>query len=605
MLDTSEHSSLMIRNGSNSSSRSGGGDRSGVQGQGTTGAPPLHAPVAAAAQGSRHHFAHSLSELSSPLSLRRHSPSPNRSPAPGLGRDPNKGRVRSQTQSHGNQNLRDSEIRDIQGQYSTRGSTLSKGLAAGENVNKNYTSDAPSMSSQDPHLNHVHSSRTVSPLASAVVPTGSSSGSSRHKDSFPSRTAASPASLPWSHAPHIHSDKDLKRPDKTGSQQLPAHRDSVQQHRDHEHSHRHRHHHHHHRQHHSWSTGGGAGYTGGHLSTIAALAATATAVAAASPTTPVASLPTPIAHTQANTTAGSLGPEATQLQKEQLQQHQQQQQHERQASVASGVGIAVDPVAIRAAAAALKRIQREQSRNAASVLRAATTELDQMSSSTSQRLDAVYGSILTRLGVLQDAVLALRSLALAARATNRRFTFEAEAIAHDFDQQVTQLEAPDLTSGEAGTHREISVVLTPANQQYRLEQLSSRVHRGRQTIQTLAERVAAVHNKVQRWERAEGVWQERTRARLRAFWVIVSSVSLVLVLMVLLAVMLRSPGGGISTETSIKPNHPIGAPDVAATPSPVDGFRLTFPEKTYSANNGEGTTTGEEVDPLRRLLDEL
>lgn len=282
--------------------------------------------------------------------------------------------------------------------------------------------------------------------------------------------------------------------------------------------------------------------------------------------------------------------------------------------MASGFSIPIDPVAVHAAAIALEHIQREQRRNATRVLRAATTELDQLSSSTSQRLDAVYGSILTRLSVLQDTVLALRSLATAARATNRRFTSEAEAVVHEIDQQVMQLEAPDNAASDAATRESIGVVLTPADQQYRLELLSSRVHRGRQTIQQLAERVAMTHNKVQRWERADGVWQERTRARLKTLWVVITSALLALVLMVLLAVMLRSSGGNFSIENTDSAGaqtfgtlgHQTGIRDVASAPSPSGEFHLKFPDRVDSANDGDDTTaTSQKSDPLCRLLDEL
>ena len=409
-------------------------------------------------------------------------------------------------------------------------------------------------------------------------------------------------------------------------QQAQTQQDKQDSHHTHSHehdpSHRHRHRHHHH----SLSTASSVGYMSGHSTTIAALAAAATAVAAASPTTPATTLPNPLARVQTNAAGGFAGPEMDRSQDESLQQQQQQLKQERQASTTSGTGLPIDPAAVRAAAAALERMQREQSRNAARVLQAAAGDLDDLCSSTSQRLDAAYGSVLFRLSALQDTVLALRSLASAARATNRRFTAEAEAITHEIDQQVTQLEVHGHTSG----NKESGVVLTPADQQQRLEQLSERVHRGRQTIQDLAERVETVRSKVQRWEQADRAWQERTRTRLKALWVVVSTA--VLLLVVLLAVMLRLPGGGNAgsaesvenvkvadsadgvdiadsayTMTSRKPNFPPGFTEITSTPVPTGKFYLTFPNRTaHGANGSEGTSaSGQEDDPLQRLLDEL
>ncbi|CAK7211234.1 hypothetical protein SBRCBS47491_001049 [Sporothrix bragantina] len=621
MPDTPETSASAVGNG---------GDRLKVQGQGASGASSTAATATAtqSPQRPRHHFTRSLSELSSPLRLRRQSQSQSQSqsPATNHSQSPSQSQIQNPGQSQ-SQSRRMNGVRDNQDSraQSTQTSVVSAG-AATANGNSNGATTSPS---QSPRLNPLSKSRTAGglsgSLASAAMLTGNYSLPPHQSDATPygpvpsNRTGASSstASPNTSRRPSVHTGKDIYNPDEYRLQQAQTHQDGHHHSHDHDQSHSHSHRHRHRHHHHSLSTSSSVGYMTGHSTTIAALASAATALAAASPTTPAMSMPNAAGHTQTNTTGGFQGSEADRSQDELLQQQQQQ---ERQVSMASGAGLPIDPAAVRAAAAALERMQREQSRNAARVLQAAATDLDELSSSTSQRLDAAYGSVLTRLGALQDTVLALRSLASAARATNRRFTAEAEAITHEIDQQVTQLEVQGHTSNN-NTNKESGVVLTPADQQHRLEQLSARVHRGRQTIQDLAERVETARSRVQRWERADRAWQERTRTRLKALWVIMSSV--VLVLVVLLAVMLRSPGDANSSNndvstgvtgtantgagTSSKPNFPPGFSEIASAPAPSGKFHLTFPNgTTHSASSGDGTTaSNQEDDPLRRLFDEL
>lgn len=60
--------------------------------------------------------------------------------------------------------------------------------------------------------------------------------------------------------------------------------------------------------------------------------------------------------------------------------------------------------------------------------------------------------------------------------------------------------------------------------QKRIEQLQDRVYVGRDRIKSLSERVDLVRERIESWERADREWQERTRRRLKAFWVLTSGV---------------------------------------------------------------------------------
>ncbi|KJR84408.1 uncharacterized protein SPSK_08864 [Sporothrix schenckii 1099-18] len=630
MSNNQERSASAVANTiSNNAGRAGGDQLTGQRANISGTATPVTTPATAtpSPQRPRHHFTRSLSELSSPLRLRRQSQSQiqsqsqnqsqsqiqNHGPASRHNPSSSQGQIQSQTQSRRNTNARDDDsYQDGRGPSSTRTGVASTGSPAnGVSPSPNNTPATPSHS---PRLAPLSKSRTTSglgsTLASAAVLTGNfslaphdpnASSSNTSSRTGASSTTASPTS---SRRPSVQTGKDqynnhpYDESRNMQSQQAEAH-DSARHQR-----------HHHHRHLHNLSTSSTAGYMSSHSTTIAALAAAATAVAAASPTTQTPGMPGTLNHAQpgADTEAADRSQDDMLL------------QQEKQGPAVSGAsrsapGLPIDPAAVHAAAAALERMQREQSRSAARVLHSAVTDLDGMSTTTSQRLDAAYGSVLSRLSELQDTVLALRSLAAAARATNHRFTVETESITHEIDQQVQQLEG-DRT-GSVG--KDGAPVLTPADQQHRLEQLSERVHRGRQAIQDLAERVETVRDRVQRWERADRAWQERTRSRLKALWVIVLSVMLVLV--VLLAIMLGHSGEpaaqegvdvGAQSEASDahgKPNFPPGFPDLASMTASTSKFHLTFPNGTTGGrNNGDRdgpVASDANDDPLQRLFEEL
>ena len=56
------------------------------------------------------------------------------------------------------------------------------------------------------------------------------------------------------------------------------------------------------------------------------------------------------------------------------------------------------------------------------------------------------------------------------------------------------------------------------DQETKIDQLQSRIHGGREKIQSLSERVDVVRDRVESWERAAQEWQNRTRRRLAVIW---------------------------------------------------------------------------------------
>jgi hypothetical protein len=64
--------------------------------------------------------------------------------------------------------------------------------------------------------------------------------------------------------------------------------------------------------------------------------------------------------------------------------------------------------------------------------------------------------------------------------------------------------------------------------------LESRMKSGRDKVEELGTRLAAVKSEIDRWERRELDWQERISRRLRIFWAVVGSAVMVLVVGVVL-----------------------------------------------------------------------
>ncbi|KAK0734840.1 hypothetical protein B0T26DRAFT_608343, partial [Lasiosphaeria miniovina] len=145
-------------------------------------------------------------------------------------------------------------------------------------------------------------------------------------------------------------------------------------------------------------------------------------------------------------------------------------------------------------------------------LKRSLAELESFSTAKTRSLDDTYYSVLEKLGTLQGTIAALKELAELSRQMNSSFSSEAEELVADVSSQLDGLGQFD-------------------DQQERIESLQGRIHVGRDKIRALSDRVDAVRERIENWERADREWQERTRKRLKAVWLVTS---LVIFLMLLL-----------------------------------------------------------------------
>lgn len=131
---------------------------------------------------------------------------------------------------------------------------------------------------------------------------------------------------------------------------------------------------------------------------------------------------------------------------------------------------------------------------------------------TTRRLDDTYYNVLEKLTTLQNTIVALKDLAQASTLTNDGFIAESQAV-------VTEAQAQLDSFGDF------------SEQQARVQALQERVHGGRERIAALSARVDVVRERVEKWERADREWQERTRRRLKIMWGVLFGLGLLILVL--------------------------------------------------------------------------
>lgn len=145
-------------------------------------------------------------------------------------------------------------------------------------------------------------------------------------------------------------------------------------------------------------------------------------------------------------------------------------------------------------------------------LQRSLAELETFASVTTKQLDETYYSFLERLSALQSTIAALKELAQLSQQLNDTFSTETQELVTDISSQFDAFGQFE-------------------DQQKRIESLQSRIDTGRESIRALSGRVDTVRERIESWERADREWQEKTRKRLKAFWVVTSIVIFLVVLL--------------------------------------------------------------------------
>jgi len=204
---------------------------------------------------------------------------------------------------------------------------------------------------------------------------------------------------------------------------------------------------------------------------------------------------------------------------------------------------------------------------------------------TTRRFEDTYYSVLEKLGTLQNTIVALKELAGLSREMNLAFTTEAEELVTDVGSQLDGFGQFE-------------------DQQRRIEKLQSRISAGRDRIKILSKRVDVVGERIENWENADKEWQERTRKRLKAVWVVTS-----ILLFIFLALFLSVQYAPESLENATMRL----ANDSLNTLRNVTGSNTSQSwakskasgSESQDATNGRGTEDLTSPSDLLRVFDEL
>ncbi|POS80879.1 hypothetical protein DHEL01_v200746 [Diaporthe helianthi] len=214
-------------------------------------------------------------------------------------------------------------------------------------------------------------------------------------------------------------------------------------------------------------------------------------------------------------------------------------------------------------------------------LRKSLVELSSISTGATRRLDDTYCGVLEKLSSLQNTVVALKELASASASTNEGFTADLESVLAEAQAQLDALGQFD-------------------EQQARVQALQDRVHGGRERITALSDRVDIVRQKVERWERADYLWQNKTRRRIKIVWG-------VLLGFVLLVVLLYAGAKAYAPELD-EPAADLKEDAMLAKlklESGGQGSSASHEEDRSMALNFSRDKAAEGVDEVLRALDEL
>ncbi|KAK1754975.1 hypothetical protein QBC47DRAFT_382339 [Echria macrotheca] len=229
-------------------------------------------------------------------------------------------------------------------------------------------------------------------------------------------------------------------------------------------------------------------------------------------------------------------------------------------------------------------IERQRAMLRESGLKKSLAELADFSVATTRRLDDTYFSVRDKLDVLQSTIVALKELAGLSQQMNRAFNIDAEELDADISAQLDAFGQFE-------------------DQQKRIEKLQERIHIGRDKIRVLSKRVDVVRERIENWERADREWQERTRRRLKAVWVVTSVILFLMLILYLAAQYAAQP----LEETTVRL-----ANDTLKALRNVTGAKTLWPESTQPTTTIEGilgrtgsaATSSSSTDVLR-VFDEL
>ncbi|KAJ5160659.1 uncharacterized protein N7482_007663 [Penicillium canariense] len=162
----------------------------------------------------------------------------------------------------------------------------------------------------------------------------------------------------------------------------------------------------------------------------------------------------------------------------------------------------------------LEQVQKRR-KQGEEYLRSALASIGTLATDVTRRLDYTYYNLLEKITALNATIGSFQELSDSASTLLNDFDRETAGLDQDIRKQINELKGfePQIQKADA---------------------LDERMKKGRQRVEDLGKRLAAVRQEIDSWEQRETEWQSRISRRLRIVWGIVGSAFLVLVLALVL-----------------------------------------------------------------------
>ncbi|KAJ5602184.1 hypothetical protein N7510_011718 [Penicillium lagena] len=222
-------------------------------------------------------------------------------------------------------------------------------------------------------------------------------------------------------------------------------------------------------------------------------------------------------------------------------------------------------------------------------LRTALSSIGTQATDVTRRLDYTYYNLLEKLTALSATIGSFQELSDSASTLLNDFERETAGLDQEIRKQINELKGFEPQAQKA-------------------DALAERMKAGRRRVEDLGNRLEAVRQGIDNWERREVEWQTRVSRRLRIFWMIVTSAVLVLALAIIL-----------QNWPASQPLLPVTSPEVVECivhapesfpiPHPssladrLESLHQEQPHTSLDAAHGAAATSTEH-DPLT-VLEEL
>ncbi|KAL6234299.1 hypothetical protein BDW75DRAFT_169085 [Aspergillus navahoensis] len=226
----------------------------------------------------------------------------------------------------------------------------------------------------------------------------------------------------------------------------------------------------------------------------------------------------------------------------------------------------------------LQRVRDQRSRGE-EYLRSALSAIGTLATDITRRLDYTYYGLLEKIAALNVTIASFQELS---DTTSKLFD--------DFQRETSGLEQ-DIRKQIGDLHE-----FQP--QMQRIEVLEERMRASRTRAKALGNRLDAMRNEIERWDKQEMEWQMRTNRRLRIFWGIITAVILTALVAIVLQHWPRGetlPGFKTLPKALKLTNNPAHNPLPEKNGAFFTSLRSGYP-MTPKPSDPSGTTSTVQTD---------